>query len=306
MTPWITEPGHYPEVTDQQYNDEIVVGGSLRASGAQTLLKAGGPARYAHELKHGRPDKPHYDLGHVVHTIVLGTGKPYTIVDTNDRRTKIWAAAEAKARKEGKVPLPRDVGMQAFGMAASLFAHPVVGPLLTRPGRAEDTYVGRDPETGVMCRCRFDKMIDDVPDGEPAIGVDVKTAAKGDPEGFAKAMADHGYHDQGMFYEAILQWLGLVPHGFLMVFATVEKDPPHLVSYGWSDETARYWAGLRMRKARDIYRQCTELDQWPGYALDGVAYRLPTWTARDYEAADYRIGADAVVDAEILPEWADA
>ena len=305
MTPWITEPGAY-DLTDDQYHADPVVGGSLSSSGARTLLRPGGPARFAYEREHGRPDRNYYDLGHVVHHVVLGVGKPYRVVDTNDRRTKAWRQAEEAARAAGETPLPRDVAVQAYGMAAALLDHPVVGPMLRRPGRAEQSFVARCPDTGIMCRARFDYLIDGVPEGDPVIGVDVKTASKADPEGFARAMADHGYHEQFAWYEAVLQWLGRCPFGIQMIVATVETAPPHLVSFGWSDDLARYYAGQRMLKARDIYRQCTELDQWPGYPEDGVEYRLPVWTQRDYEAADYRIGADAVVDATILPEWADA
>jgi hypothetical protein len=169
-------------------------------------------------------------------------------------------------------------------MAKRLREHPVVGKLFERPGRAEQSYVGRDPETGVMCRARVDWQ-PDVGDDERVILVDYKSARSAHPAAFAKAMADHEYHMQFPFYGAVLEWLDLL-HGRdpLYILVAQEKDPPYLVSYGWPSARAIEWGKVRNRKARDIYGECDATGRWPGYPDTPVEYDIPGWL--DYQYTD--------------------
>ena len=85
------------------------------------------------------------------------------------------------------------------------------------------------------------------------------------------------------------------------VLVAQEKDPPYLVSYGSPDSEAIEWGRVLNRKARDIYRRCTESGEWPGYPTEPVRFELPSWQRRQYELADadgaYLTRSDVLEDA---------
>jgi hypothetical protein len=297
--PWITEPGWY-DLTDDQYHADPVVGGSLSSTGARTIMGSC-PEQFAYDREHGSPEKDEFDFGRAAHLEVLGVGGQVVVVEGTGKNPNAWAtnedkAAVAKARAAGLSPIrPRDVD-PIKAMAKRLREHPVVGKLFERPGRAEQSYVGRDPETGVMCRVRVDWQ-PDVGDDDRVILVDYKSARSAHPAAFAKAMADHEYHMQCPFYGAVLDWLDLL-HGRdpLYILVAQEKEPPYLVSYGWPSPRSIEWGKVRNRKARDLYRQCTADGHWPGYPDTPVEYDIPGWLdyqyTADYDAGRYALNGD--------------
>lgn len=281
--PWIVEPGQY-DLTEDDYHADPVKGGSLSSTGARTLITAC-PARFHYEREHRRADTKAFDHGHAAHMLVLGSGAPIAEIAAQDWRTKAAKEAAAEAREAGAIPLLTKDAMRVRDMAAALGEHPVAGPLFARPGRAEQSYVGRDPETGVMCRIRIDWQ-PDVDDDARLIVVDYKSTVKAHPAAFARSMADYGYHQQGPFYTDVLTWLGL-DHGQPPRFVLVaqEKEPPYLVTICEPTERALEWGRVLNRKARDTYRECTETGHWPGYS-DGIEpLDLPGWLDHQYEAA---------------------
>lgn len=293
--PWITQPGRY-DLTDDEYHGDPVVGGSLSSTGARRLLPPGCPARFHYDRTHPAPAKKEFDHGHAAHSVVLGVGAPIASLPFADRRTSAYKAAVAKARANGETPLlERDVDI-VFEMAEALAAHPTAGPLLRRPGRAEQSYVARDPESGVMCRVRPDFM-PDVPAGSPIIVVDYKTAADASPARFGRAAADHGYHIQGPYYLDALRWLDLTgDHPPVFVVVAQEKTPPYLVSVFTYKQRALDWGHVLARKARDVYRQCTETGHWPGYSTGPVELDIPGWLDNAYDVAELAGAYDTIGD----------
>jgi hypothetical protein len=283
-TSLISEPGVYPGIPDADYHRDCVAGGSLSSTGARTLVTRT-PAHFAYQRKHGRPDTAAFDLGHAAHNELLGRGMPVVEIDADSWRTKAAKEAASDARADGKTPLLTEQYQQVRAMVAAIRADPVAGKLFARPGRSELTVVARDPESGVMCRARLD-WLPDVADGRPIVAYDLKTTDDASPAGMAKTMARFGYHQQGPFYtDCLTQALSLVvPVSFLLV--GVEKEPPHLVGFGEPDEQAIAWGRRLNRKARDIYRRCTESGIWPGHDPRPVPLSLPGYQLHAYEAAD--------------------
>lgn len=286
----VTEPGIY-NLTDEQYHQDPFDGGSLSSTGARTLITSS-PARFLWDREHGRPDTRAFDEGRAAHREVLGTGGDVVVIagtgkDPNAWNTNETKAAVAAARADGKTPIrPADAATVA-AMADALRAHPVAGPLFARPGRAEQSFFARDPETGVMCRARAD-WLPDVPDGGRLLVVDYKSTADASPAGFASSSAKFGYHQQGPWYCDVLSWLGL-DHGIppLFVLVAQEKDPPYLVTINRLKERSIEWGRVLNRKARDIYRHCTQTGAWPGYDAGPTGITeldLPGWQVARYEA----------------------
>lgn len=279
--PWITEPGLYPDMTDTEYHADPVVGGSLTSTGARTLVNRT-PAHYRYEQMKGRPDKTAFDLGRAVHDALLGHGAPLYEVPADDWRTKAAKEARDQARAEGYTPLLTCQIEAVRAVVAAVRADPTAGRLFARDGQAELTVVARDPETGATCRARLDWYVP----GDVPLFVDLKTCDDASPRGLARAMSSWNYHQQLPFYEDTLRAATGHTGPIHTVLVGVEKDPPHLVGFGEPDEQAIAWGRRLNRKARDIYRRCTDTDTWPGHEPRPVPLSLPGWQLNAYETAD--------------------
>lgn len=287
--PTIDQPGVY-DLSAAKYHADPVTGGSLSSTGARQLLVC--PARYDHHRRHGRPDKKEFDLGRAAHARALGVGEEIEVITGTGKNPDAWATnddktAVAAARAAGRIPIKPADDQTIDLMVDALRAHPDAGPLFARDGVAEQTLIYQDKETGVWCRVMTDWMPTVDPDGRVLV-VDYKSAVSADPTAFARSVAAYGYHDQGAFYTDAVTALGL-DHGIEPAFVIVaqEKEPPYLVSVHPLDGEALDWGRIRMRKARDTYRRCTETGHWPGYRSDQLApLALPSYVIRQYETAD--------------------
>lgn len=300
--PYITEPGIY-DIPAEDYHRDPVVGGSLSHSGAKKLLPPNCPAIYRAWRDGLMPEtKRAFDFGRAAHRQVLGAGDDIVVVegtgkDPNSWRTAADDAAVQAVRDAGKTPVkPRDVPV-IDAMAQQLREHPIASALLhPNAGRAEQTLVWRDSDSGVMCRALVDFLRHPVT-GRPYVLPDYKTAEHVDPDSIARAVASFVYHGQGAWYGDGVEALGLCSGrrpAFVLIFQ--RKEPPHLVVCVelHPDDVNRGWE--RNRAARHLYRWCVENDRWPSYrdgfghyADDSVlSVHLPSWEQLRHDGASER------------------
>jgi hypothetical protein len=63
------------DLDDEAYFTSPLARASLSSTGARELLKPGGPARFRHHMDAGTLEvRREFDVGHAVHTLVLGAG----------------------------------------------------------------------------------------------------------------------------------------------------------------------------------------------------------------------------------------
>lgn len=250
----------------------------LSSTGARKLLQS--PAKYRWALDHPEPPRKEFDIGTAVHSKVLGTGAPLTVIPEehlSSNGTTGTNAARAfiqDARAAGKVPVKQGEADVINAMVESVLAHPLARSLFEQSGLAEASLFGRDPDSGVDMRCRFDYLPDFTVDDPCA--VDLKTARDASPEGFAKAVAEHRYDIQDEFY---LLLYAIITGDFTMPmkFVVVEKEPPFLVGvYGLAQEFLEM-GRRKVREALDLFAACTTADVWPGYPLNPDPLQPPTW-----------------------------
>ena len=163
-------------------------------------------------------------------------------------------------------------------MAEAILAHKGARTLLELPGRSEVSVFATDPDTGVECKARFDRLTDD-----HALAVDVKTTAgRADPVSFGREAARFGYPVQEAHYANVFEWeTGTrVP----VLWIVTEKSAPHLVAVHEFSEVARLVARGLTARARQTYAECMATDVWPGYADETYTTDLPAWW--HYEADD--------------------
>lgn len=283
---WTPEPGGPYVVDEADYHADKT---ALSSTGAR-LLTTSCPEKFAHDRAHGRPDKPHFDEGRAAHTQVLGVGAPlYVPRDEDGEPYAEWRTDDAKAqvkaaRARGQTPVKDAVAKKVAAMAAKLREHDIAGPLLARPGKAEQTFVAPDPDTNVLCRIRVDWM-PDVPPGQRLIVVDYKGTTCAHPDAFARRAADLGYDQQAAFYSDVLTWALHLQVEPVFVFVTQEKEPPYLVTVNDLPPEAIDGARELNRQALATYARCAALGEWPGYPPTVTTLFVPAWRAAQYEAA---------------------
>lgn len=282
----ITEPGVY-DIPEDEYHRDPVPDGSLSSTGARKLLAPSAPAKFRYDLDNPGPSgKREFDFGHVAHKLVLGRGGDVAVLDFENYKTKKAQDEKKAAYAAGEIPILVGEHEKAEEMAAAVRAHPIASALFT-DGKPEQSVFARDKQTGVMLRARIDWLKDEPLEDGRLLLVDYKTTRDADPDAIAKAVRQHGYHQQDPWYSDLVCLAGLAERpAFVFVFQ--EKEPPYLITVVELDAAAKFWGDVLNRHAINVYRRCMETGRWPGYADDVVPVALPSWAERDYEAAQSR------------------
>jgi PDDEXK-like domain of unknown function (DUF3799) len=286
------DPAGDAVVTDLPH-DLYLAHPALSASGAKTLVRPGGPARYKHDRDHGQAPRRAFDVGHAVHAAVLGvdpgtdvvlctpkTGDPYPAEDYKSASAREHRDA---IRAAGRIPVLASDLTLAENMAAALRAHPIAARLLhPDTGRAELSLFWHDPEHGVDRRGRVDWLRHPDPSGR-LILVDYKTCASADPAALRAAVVRFGYHQQAAWYRDLVVGLGLAASApFVFVFQ--EKEPPYLPHVVELDEGLLRMGAERNALALSIFRDCTERGVWPGYSDASITLlTAPTWALYEHD-----------------------
>lgn len=281
----ITTPQLVLRMPHDEYLADPVEGGSLSSTGAKQILAA--PAKFRHLQAHPETSKD-YDLGHAVHSAVLGFGPgaveiPESVLSRNGTTgTDAARAFIAEARAEGKIPMKRGELWVVRQMTEAVLGHPTAKALLEQPGNPEVSIFGRDAVTGEWMRARPDLLPTPDPAHRPIV-VDLKTAESADPRQFRRAAATYGYHQQHAWY---LDTLAAVRDDYAdaaLVFVVVEKEAPWLVSVCELDAEAVQRGRERNRAALDLWHRCRQTGLWPGYGDEVHRINLPMWALSEEE-----------------------
>lgn len=236
----------------------------LSPSGAKTLLFRS-PAQYQWERQH--PSKPtrNMTLGTLVHALILEGKSRYAVV--LDRRTKAGKDAANDAIEEGlEVVNPAEAHL-IEGMTAAVLEHETAANILA-DGEPERAVIWSDVETDTTCRGFIDWL-------RPNAIIDLKTTDDASPSGFARQAANLHYDLQAEFYRAGVEAITGERLPFLLI--AVESKPPHLVAVHHFPPEAEERGRFDMRRAIDLYQQCTETGEWPAYGTEIISTPWPRW-----------------------------
>ena len=266
---------------------------SLSHSGMKTLLGQT-PAHFRHGMDHPEDFAPkrEFDLGSAFHAKVLGVGNVVTIrkaaskYDRSDygqgEPIKGYYGNDAPAKRDlayerGDIPVTGAQAEQVEAMAAAFRANARAAELLEPgSGRPEVSAFVRDPETGVILRCRVDWWRHD------GRLVDTKTAGRvggADPSGFGRHGLEYGYHLQAAVYEHVARLCGFDFTGF--DFAVQEVKPPYAVSVVHFGPASIELGRMQMRRAIALFAECSASGVWPGYPDESVEVDVPFWALRE-------------------------
>lgn len=258
-----TGPGIF-DVPEEQYHADPVPGGSLSSSTAKKLVPPSVPALAKWERDH-KVHKKAYDLGSVVHAMVLGKGAEVEMVDAEVWNTKAVKAQVAEIRAAGRIPMKPAEFAAAVTMSNKVKKDPIAGQLFT-PGSfvAEQSIFWRDARTGCWCRAMLDGL--SVAEGVRPLIIDLKTAQSVTDHHLRKAVTDYGYFQQDAWYRDAVESLGLADPAFVFVF--VDVNPPHLVRVVQLDDEAITEGRARNAEALNVWADCLDTGLWPGYPED--------------------------------------
>ncbi|NUO35604.1 MAG: hypothetical protein HOQ18_18375 [Dermatophilaceae bacterium] len=234
---------------------------SLSVSGAKVLLKA--PALFKWQQEHP-VHRDVFDVGSAAHKLVLGVGAPIRVVDADSWRTKDAKAEKDAAHAAGEIPLLAADYRRVQDMADALSSHRLAMRLLSE-GQPEVSAYAVDDATGVTRRGRFDWL-------GTSILTDYKTCASADPRDLAGrygAIRKWGYDQQAAWYTDLASDLGHPASAFAFIFQS--KEPPHLVTVAYIDDSDLWDARIANARALELFAECTETGHWPGYLPDDTA-----------------------------------
>jgi hypothetical protein len=279
--PVVSVPGVVLDMPADQYHLDPVEGGSLSSTGARKLLPPSTPAAFRYWQTHPDEDAPTKAMtaGTVAHCLVLGAGPCVAVLDYDNWRTNAAKQAAAEATERGEIPMLRKDYEPILAMAEALLQHKTAAKLF-EGAQAEASLFWQDDQTGVWRRARFDLLRQPQASGRLLIP-DYKTGQSANPATFAKSAANLGYHQQGAYYEDAARALELSDDP-VFLYIVQETTAPYLVSVVQLEPLDMRIGARLNRQAIDLYAQCKQRDEWPGYGDEIAHVSLPAWYTREF------------------------
>ena len=290
--------GRYSGVPDDIYHSWIQ---ALGSSGCRTIVNKS-LAKYYWDIDNPKEPTDNLVFGRTVHSGILEPklfALKFACAPECDRRTTVGKKiyADFVYDSAGKTVLSKELYDQAVAMAEGFSAHPKAG-LWLMDGEAEVVYIAVDSATQIHIKARPDYItpfiFNEEYDRYETTIYDLKTTVDASLEGFAKAIANYGYHIQAAFYiHVVEQYCMAVFHKRLLVksfnFIALEKTEPyehHIAIYDLhSDdiEAGRVKVGEALKKLSD-YRLAKAMKKeiiGYGYPVDKQLIQRPYWARKE-------------------------
>lgn len=246
-------------------------------------------AKYVTHTIAPSPPTPQMRLGSLTHCLLLQPhefDRQYIVEPRFDRRTnkgkEEYAAWQERAGSLARITAEeRSI---AESMAGAVRNDEFASTYLAKAGDYERPIAWTDPETGLACKCKPDKLIVDFDCDRPIV-FDLKSAADPSPEEFSKAIYNRGYHRQMAHYcqGVHLELNGDWPEA---VLCAVRNSPPYEVYTYKLDEL---FMAIGARDNAEILakiQRCQETGRW-WHPLQKqlVVATPPAWVVRGMAAA---------------------
>jgi hypothetical protein len=228
-------------------------------------------------------------LGTAVHQLLLRDDR-VTVLEYDSYRSKDAQLERDLIRSAGRVPILRAKFDEAREIAQCCNGQIIasgVEPLPFTKGKAE--HVVRWSEDGVDCRALLDWVRDDA-----SFIDDLKTTNDASPAKFQRHIFNMGYDIQAAFYLRAVKsdgWDEDYEPTFRWV--VVETKPPYPVTIYQLDDAAMHAAQVKVDLALQLWKQCLETGEWPGYPTGPHIVTTPGW-ATDREDLWAEVDVDEV------------
>ena len=153
-------------------------------------------------------------------------------------------------------------------------ARKVAGNILSGKGFNERSFFGVEPDTGLIVKCRPDRI-------KGQYLVDVKTC--GEIKKFDRNVIDYYYHIQAAFYLDVVELsTGKKPDGFL--FVAIEKQAPFDCAVYELTEDFLEIGRMQYKEALKQMKHCQDSGNYPGVMGDKEVLNIsaPYWLYREH------------------------
>lgn len=278
------EPGIYPGTPKRDY----LAWDALNQSVLTKMARSESHARQEYLVS--TPAKPAQVLGDALHAAALEPGifeRNYVEMPTfpghpNSNKHR-GAKAEWLAEHEQQVTLTSKEYAQCLGMITALREtadEAVIELLHGERGANEVAVVWQDEITGLLCKCRLDRM---TYYQSWATIVELKTT-----ENASKSAWDYDFGKWRYHFQAAVQLIALEnepttrnsrvgPRARRHIHVVVEKHPPHGIACYETEPESIEQGKAEWREYLDRWAKCIEQDRWPSYEHGVVPVQLPPY-----------------------------
>jgi hypothetical protein len=295
--------GIHHDVAAADYHADPAESPSLSSSVAKIIVeKTPRHAWFAHPRlnplwKNRENSAAAFDLGNVVHELMLGKGGGFEILDFPDYKTKAAQVARDDVRAAGLTPILQHQHSKALMIRQAAWKTladipecnvlPTVETVLIWRQHAPTIMAAFDDDTrgGVLCRA----MLDWIRFGQELAQIwDIKTTSHGlSDAALSRAIVNNGYDLSAAFY--LLGMAALFPDlagRFKFRWIFVETEEPFEVRVIEADATTLAIGHKKANYAIEKWRRCLEADDWPGYprrvdSLDYPQWAESAWLSRE-------------------------
>lgn len=201
-------------------------------------------------------------LGTAIHAAVLEPdlfADGYKVGPVVDRRTKAGKAEweDFLLLSAGCEILTPEMYKTCLNVRDAVYAHPKAKILFREGGQSELSAFAADEETGLLLKCRPDRMS---PTGHM---IDLKSINDASEDGFTRAMVNFEYALQPPFYADV--WKAATGETIPdFIFVAVEKTPPYDIGIYWMSKDDIDFARAKYRRLLLRIAECRQQNEWPG------------------------------------------
>lgn len=276
------KPGVYPDVDF----DDYAVWPALNYSKLKHFRKTPRHARWY--FTHDEESRKYQDFGHVLHMALLEPQRfkeaGAVVAPKLDRRTRegkaTWSHFEKMAA--GRQIVTQEDMDKILGIKESVLQHATASEALYGEGVNELSIVWEDPETGILCKARIDRLCTI---GSWPFVVDLKTTHKvASTHSWQMAVESYGYHEQAAHYLRGLSVLAPLDSGQRkFAWLVVETEPPFCVRVFEAEDAALGIGNDQIVRYLQTYAECEERNLWPGWPEGMDIAGLPAWVYKRFD-----------------------
>ncbi|MFN4261922.1 MAG: PD-(D/E)XK nuclease-like domain-containing protein [Gemmataceae bacterium] len=272
----LTKPGVHHGMLAGAYHSDPVIGGSLRASVAATLIEKS-PRHALHKDSEPLPTPSReMNIGTAAHSLILEKQDMVEVIDAADFKTKSAREARDDALAAGKVPLLAGDYPLVAEIAREFWLQLPAAMHDEFRDAAKEAVVIWD-EAGLTCRSRLDALNID-----RRVIFDLKTTGgSAHPEVWSRSRMWPGAAVQAAFYTRGVKAVTGVDCDYRLL--VIEQDPPHGLSVIGLDTIAAAVADQMADVAIRTWRECRASGRWPAYDTGIHWASAPPWTVKSWE-----------------------
>ncbi len=262
--------GIFKDIDIDQYHKSQ----GISSSGINLILES--PAKYYYHYISGnaKRDTKATFLGKAIHLLALEPELFQQKFVLMPEGFTLHSSANKKIHADvialGKMPIRQAEFEESSKIAYAIRHKKAFAQAISIKGNIEDSIYWQD-DNGALLRARPDFYND-------IVIIDIKSTQSAAEEDFKNSILNYGYHIQAALQIDGLEKITGIKRTFIHV--AVEKDPPYLSACYMLDQATIDFGRSEYKRGSRLYKQCLEMDDWPGYPETIQTISLPDWYLR--------------------------